>query len=146
MSPAASITTAAASPAARKVEARFKTKTLTTPFEAPSSCHDAFLPTMTVAVTNTYRNGYDKATTTSWTLQLSSEAGCQPSGAPDVDARKSSYDPAVCPAGWTAYDVGASTKYKMKDKDLYFTASCCARYVQSQHCVMRPLMNGNQSS
>ncbi|KAJ6787952.1 hypothetical protein PWT90_11052 [Aphanocladium album] len=94
---------------------------LTTAFVAPTSCDNTFLAT-TVTGTSHANAGL----VTEYELQYSSEKGCQPTGATDPIERGKSYSLAVCPSGWTAHSLGASTTYGMKDKDVQFTATCCS--------------------
>lgn len=96
--------------------------TLTTPFVAPTSCTGAFHNTTTI--TRTPSNG--GTTWTEWELQYSSTDGCQPSGGSGVYTGLN-FSPAVCPSGWTAYDLKASTTYGMKAKSVNYIASCCTR-------------------
>ncbi|KAJ2966516.1 hypothetical protein NQ176_g10114 [Zarea fungicola] len=96
--------------------------TLTKPFIPPTSCHDAFLPTTTIT-----DSGYGLSRTTVWELQAASTEGCMPPGSYPTN-RWLSFSPAVCPSGWTAYDMGGNSAYNMETASVEFTAKCCTRY------------------
>lgn len=108
-----------------RASSAIKITTLTTPFVPPTSCQDAFLPTTTI--TTTLLNGDPYRTTTIWELQVASTAGCQPPEMEDGSYVWTTLSPAVCPSGWTAYSLSASTTYKMKMADVQFYAWCCTR-------------------
>ncbi|KAJ6790377.1 hypothetical protein PWT90_04215 [Aphanocladium album] len=132
MSPAAATattTTTTAAPAADiMVYARKTSKTkLTTAFAAPTSCKDAYLRVSTFTSTPSSSSSGKRQSITEWQLHRSSEDGCQPFGADNNLQRTSFYDVAVCPSDWTAYNLGAVTSWRVKAKDVYFTADCCPR-------------------
>ncbi len=103
---------------------------LTTPFVQPAAeCASIWEP----ETIQTFGNG------TSLTLTvLASDAAnprftsCQPSGwATNLPARRFSYSPAVCPSGWTYWDMEETTTIddKASTADVFTSALCCDRYV-----------------
>lgn len=98
---------------------------LTTPFSQPNDCTDVF--STTDIVTSFWWGDYSETTLH---VSVSGPAGshfasCQPSGWADVvPERRFSFSPAVCPYGWTAYELGPITTL---DPPIT-TAYCCARY------------------
>jgi hypothetical protein len=96
---------------------------LTTPFVAPPGCADQFLTYL-----STY---YNSAVTTILASGPADSrfASCQPSG---WNAGPSfQFSPAVCPSGWTAYDVGGTTSAIIEPTSThtrtFTTAYCCSR-------------------
>lgn len=106
-------------------------KTLTNPFIAPTSCHEAFLPTTTIT-----DSAHGLSQTTVWELQLASTEGCMPPGSYPTNGWLS-FSPAVCPSGWTAYDMRGDSTYKMKTASVEFNARCCTRYVIQKNLAIQ---------
>ncbi len=96
---------------------------LTTPFVAPPDCADQFL---------TYRSTYYNSAVTTILASGPADsrfASCQPSG---WNAGPSfQFSPAVCPSGWTAYDVGGTISAIIEPATThtrtFTTAYCCSR-------------------
>lgn len=93
---------------------------LTTPFVQPSGCGEPYAFTAMTGpkpdlhpylVSDPHRN-----------------SSCQPEGW-DVATSILHFSPAVCPAGWTAYELLA---YTARDGDSEFRAFCCSEYVCMQ--------------
>ena len=113
---------------------------LTTPFVAPQSCADQFVTTSFVS--SFYWTDYS---TTTVSVLVSGPAdsrfsACQPQGWDQ--GTRFQFRPAVCPSGWTAYNlegtrsgVGTPATYIKT----FSTAFCCSRYV----ALRRP---GSQST
>lgn len=107
---------------------------LTTPFVQIPSCTDIFLTTSIVS--SFWWNDYS---TTTIRVLASDPAeprvsSCQPSGWADVEPQsRFSFSPAVCPSGWTAYELSASeTDISSTSISTISTAYCCSRFVSNR--------------
>lgn len=102
-------------------------KSMTTPFSTPTECNGRFSPATTV--TSTPRS-WETQTTWVWAVEFSSTSpGCEPSGlgaTKEFTKTEARYSPAVCPSGWTAYNIGAYTTDGMKTAAVEYSATCCA--------------------
>lgn len=104
---------------------------LTTPFVQPPSCTNLFATTSLVSSFNW--NDYSETTVQIVFSDPANPqfASCQPSGWDNVAPEsRFSFSPAVCPSGWTAYDVVASeTDISSTSLSTVSTAYCCSRQV-----------------
>ncbi len=93
---------------------------LTTPFVAPPGCADQFL---------TYLSTYHDTAVTTILASGPADyrfASCQPSGW--IASPSFQFSPAVCPSGWTAYDVGGTASAIIEPTTTHtrtFTTACC---------------------
>lgn len=108
---------------------------LTTPFIQSPSCADVFVTTSVIS--SFYWNDYS---TTTIKVLASDPAdprfpSCQPSGWGSVAPQsRFSFSPAVCPGGWTAYELSASeTDVSSTSISTVSTAYCCSRFVAGPH-------------
>lgn len=98
---------------------------LTTPFIPPANCTDRYNTTMFTS------SGYGITSTTILEVRASIPSlnpTCQPTGWNLTDTIRT-FRPAVCPGGWTAYDLGVRSTSSSPDYSevLISTAHCCSR-------------------
>lgn len=104
---------------------------LTTPFVQQPSCTDIWELTTVSTLT------YGSSTTYAVLASNSADArfaSCQPSGwANVVTQSRFSFSPAVCPSGWTYYDMAATIVATAPTGPFptHSAAYCCAGYVAS---------------
>lgn len=104
---------------------------MTTPFVPPRDCPDRYSFTTTTRVGRLYGEtpGEDEVVT-AIISDHSDFPTCLPEG---WDPEVLTFHPAVCPRGWTAYDLEFDTRYGYG-----FLARCCSRQVSPED-TYRPL-------
>ena len=104
---------------------------LTTPFVPPQNCSDQF-------VTTSFESSFYWHSGSNTTVSILASgpadyrfAACQPPGW-DQGTSSFHFSPAVCPSGWTAYDLAPRFPAVISpatSQKTVWTAHCCSRYI-----------------
>jgi hypothetical protein len=98
---------------------------LTTPFVPPPNCADQFTTTAFISsYTTGTESGYSIISFLASDPADPRFSACQPSGWDRNLDSDFQFSPAVCPSGWTAYNLGGTVS---NPEAPFTTAYCCSR-------------------